>query len=217
MSLIQWIHTLHVEQQDSNEFKTKTKDNPSLQPTLLEVSAFGSGHISINEQPFDFYMNQCRTLFFYLIHHRHLGIDVAFQLSGSNDYSDTDEVYFERILMQEINLRCGGDLISFRDNYYFLNSHKHILYDVNRYDEIVNLTRRENNPEVASTYLKQALEFNHADYLTGVSGYWIPKIRKKLRVERINLIYRLIQLLKQLQEYDSITYYRELVNSLQNE
>lgn len=147
---------------------------------LLEVRAFGSGHVLLDGKPIENWDGVLpRTLFFFLIDRGMVTRDVIFETFWPHmNVREATNVF--HVTKRKISEVLGMDLTVYSAGFYRISPNITLSYDVIRYTGLVQESVVASSREKEIAYLEQAVDLYRGPYLNGTNSDWISGRREEL-------------------------------------
>lgn len=153
---------------------------PAEDKIVLEVRAFGQGHVLVNGRPISQWEGQLpRALFFYFIDQAMTTRDQVFETFWPQlDAREATNVF--HVTKRKVSEILGVHVTVYGSGFYRVAPDVELHYDVINFQEAVQKAVIASDDEAEHLY-KVAIDLYHDDFLSSMDGDWVEKRRAQLR------------------------------------
>lgn len=187
--------------------------------TLLEVRAFGDGHVYLDGRLVENWDGVLpRSLFFYLVDRGMATRNDIFETFWPNLTSKEATNVFH-VTKRKISEVLGIDLTTYWSGFYRISSSVELSYDVILFTEMLQNSAVSENPQDEEDLLRNAIGLYRGNFLHGSDMEWVKKRRIKLSQDYAEALASLAKVKEDQQDYESALglYLRAATNSRHRE
>lgn len=155
--------------------------------TVLEVRAFGDGHVWMNGQAIDTWEGHLpRTMFFYFVDKAITTRDNIFnEFWPELSVKEATNVF--HVTKRKVHEILGTTLVVYTNGYYRLSPDIDLYYDAVQFQETIQQADVA-EPVLAAQYYRSALDHYRHDFLSSIKSTWAIRRREEMRHACVNAL-----------------------------